>query len=161
MLAEIKKLQDAQSTTNLSINNLGERVTAIEADLNSMEESSEGSPRGVEASGKTTLDISKVNSRCDGTKNRLRAGPSYYSLVLPTHQLKLGDNSEATVLNFCEQRLGIQLDPNIDRTHHLGKFVADKNRLRIVNLLRFKNKQSILSFGYKLKDSEYAVRRLV
>lgn len=72
MLAEIKKLQDAQSTTNLSINNLGERVTAIEADLNSMEESSEGSPRGVEASGKTTLDISKVNSRCDDTKNRLR-----------------------------------------------------------------------------------------
>lgn len=63
-------------------------------------------------------------------------------------------------MNFCEQRLGIQVDPNnIDRSHHLGKFVADKNRLRIVNLLRFKNKQSILSFGYKLKDSEYAVRK--
>ncbi|KAM7309897.1 uncharacterized protein ISCGN_006880 [Ixodes scapularis] len=106
MLAEIKKLQDAQSTTNLSINSLRERVTAIEADLNFMEESSEGCLRGVEASGKTTSDISKVNSMCDVTKNRLRVVLSYYSLVLPIHQLELGDNSEATVLNFCEQRLG-------------------------------------------------------
>lgn len=52
-------------------------------------------------------------------------------------------------MSFCEQRLGIQLDPNdLERSHRLGKFLPNKNRPIIVKFLRYKDRQNILSSGF-------------
>lgn len=63
------------------------------------------------------------------------------------------------MVDFCLQHLGIKLDPsNIERSHRLGRFSQNKNRPIIVKFLRFKDKESILGSGSKLKGSDFAVR---
>lgn len=55
--------------------------------------------------------------------------------------------------------MGIELDPsNLERSHRLGRFTENKSRPIIVKLLRFKDKESILAAGHKLKNTTFAVR---
>ncbi|XP_042142662.1 uncharacterized protein LOC120840287 [Ixodes scapularis] len=158
MFTEIKKLQDAQSSTDVAIKNLKEKVAAIEADLSSMRTASDGSGSSTEFSNKIALELSEVNARCDDAEYRLRRLNLLF-FGIPDLQNETWIQSEATILSFCEQRLGIKLDPNdLERSHRLGKFLPNKNRPIIVKFLRYKDRQNILSLGFKLKDSVYAIR---
>lgn len=67
--------------------------------------------------------------------------------------------SEKKIIDFCARHLELTLcSGDIERAHRLGKYSNGKNRPIIVKLLRFKDKESILSVGHKMKGTDYAVR---
>lgn len=55
--------------------------------------------------------------------------------------------------------MGITLEKSqIERAHKIGRFQANKSRPVVVNFCHFKDKESILASGSKLKSTDYAVR---
>lgn len=105
-----------------------------------------------------SVEIANIQKQCDDHQNRLRR----YNLLFfgcPDALNETWSQSEKNVLAFCSEKLGIQLDPsNLERSHRLGKFQDDKNRPIIVKCSRFKDKESLLASGFKLKGSDFAVR---
>ncbi|MDD9361400.1 MAG: hypothetical protein PV344_00495, partial [Anaplasma sp.] len=137
---------------------LSDRVTALEAQFAAVKASPVPDVLDHEASRGIVSELYKVNSRCDDAENRLRRLNLLF-FGIPDSQTKTWTQSEEKVVQLCAQSLGVEISPdNLERSHRLGKFSVNKNRLIIVRFLRFKDKQNVLFSGGKLKDTQYAVR---
>uniref|UniRef100_A0A147BSL7 Putative tick transposon n=1 Tax=Ixodes ricinus TaxID=34613 RepID=A0A147BSL7_IXORI len=153
MLAKVIALQNEQKSTSALVGQLSTRVTAIEAELAEAKAVSGAAPTAG-----MSVEIANIQKQCDDHQNRLRRCNLLF-FGCPDTLNETWSQSEETVLAFCSEKLGIQLDPsNLERSHRLGKFQGDKNRPIIVKFSRFKDKESILASGFKLKGSDFAVR---
>ncbi|XP_042146094.1 uncharacterized protein LOC121835711, partial [Ixodes scapularis] len=153
MLAKVMALQNEQKSTSALVGQLSARVTAIEAELAKAKAVSGAAPKaGMSA------EIANIQKQCDDHQNRLRRCNLLF-FGCPDALNETWSQSEKIVLAFCSEKLGIQLDPsNLERSHRLGKFDDGKNRPIIVKFSRFKDKESILASGFKLKGSNFSVR---
>lgn len=59
---------------------------------------------------------------------------------------------------FCTQKLGIAVT-SVARAHRLGRFSTDKKRPIIAKFYNEKEVESVLSLGYKLKNTNLSVSR--
>lgn len=63
------------------------------------------------------------------------------------------------MLSLCSELLGITVDKHkVERAHRIGRFQANKSRPIVVKFNHFKDKQSILASGNKLKSTDFALR---
>ncbi|XP_042148591.1 uncharacterized protein LOC121837154 isoform X1 [Ixodes scapularis] len=158
VLAELGRVKSAQKSTDENVSALSDRVTALEAQFPAAKASPIRDVLDHEASGGIVSELYKVNSRCDDTENRLRRSNLLF-FGIPDSQTETWTQSEEKVIRLCAQNLGVEISPeNLERSHRLGKFSANKNRPIIVRFLRFKDKQNVLFSGGKLKETQYAVR---
>ncbi|CAN7975538.1 unnamed protein product [Ixodes persulcatus] len=153
MLAKVMALQNEQKSMSALVGQLSTRVTAIEEELAEAKAVSGAAPTAG-----MSVEIANIQKQCDDHQNRLRRCNLLF-FGYPDALNETWRQSETIVLAFCSEKLGIQLDPsNLERSHRLGKFQDYKNRPIIVKFSRFKDKESILASGFKLKGSDFAVR---
>ncbi|XP_040355927.2 uncharacterized protein LOC121046141 [Ixodes scapularis] len=153
LLATVSSLESGQKATEISVQQLFSRMSAVEtrlADRNSasLTPHDENLP----------VDLANIQKQCDDNENRLRRSNLLF-FGCPDNSTETWGQSEQKIIEFCSSKLGIQLDPaNLERSHRLGKFEPQKARPIIVKFARFKDKESILACGFKLKGTHYAVR---
>lgn len=158
ILNEIKQLSERQESTESALNQLSTRVTSIETELATLR----SAPTGVAPSEMLTAEVSsqlsRIVSRCDDAENRLRRSNLLF-LGIDDEVNETWRVSEKKILDFCSLKLDITLcSGDIERAHRLGQFTGDKSRPIIVKLLRFKDKETILSAGHKLRGTRFAIR---
>ncbi|KAG0425776.1 hypothetical protein HPB47_027082 [Ixodes persulcatus] len=132
--------ESAQKSTDENVSALSDRVTALEAQFAAAKALPVRNVLDHEASGGIVSELYKVNSRCDDAENRLRRSNLLF-FGIPDSQTETWTQSEEKVIRLCAQSMGIEISPgNLERSHRLGKFTANKNRPIIVRFLRFKDK---------------------
>lgn len=105
-----------------------------------------------------SAEIATLRACTDDAENRQRRNNLLF-LGLPDSKSETWKESEEAVVLFCSDKLGVVLDPdNIDHAHRLGSFVENKTRPIMVRFVRFKDRESVLTSGIKLKDTGFSVR---
>lgn len=157
MLSEMKELKEKQKTTDERMQELYSRVVALETKTgNASDVQNEGASN--ESLSLVHEKLSDIVTRCDDAENRLRRCNLLF-FGFSDDSNETWSVSEQKIVNFCAENLGITIvADNIERAHRLGKFATGKNRPIIVKFLRFKDKEQILSSGFKLKNTPFAVR---
>lgn len=157
MLASIASLLNNQKTTDALVNELSERVAAVERNLPAVPLQAPQNPP-IDNDNTANSELLEIRTRCDDAENRLWRSNLLF-LGNPDSHSESWLQSEEKILEFCRERLGLTLDANnLERSHRLGRFCPEKNRPIIVKFLRFKDKTALLASGSKLKGSQFAVR---
>lgn len=120
--------------------------------------------KGAGGSGADSCLISDLRSelvvlrkRCDDSENRLRRSNLLF-YGLPEVVNETWQRSEEIVTQFCKDSLGSEiLASSIERAHRIGRHVSNQPRPIIVKFSHFKVKDALLSCGYKLKGSQFAI----
>lgn len=91
------------------------------------------------------------------SNNRMRRNNILF-LGLDDCEKETWKESEEKVLQFCAKNFELQLSPNdIERSHRLGRYSANKKRPVIIKLANFKIKERILACGRKFQGTDFAI----
>ncbi|KAH7985171.1 hypothetical protein HPB49_026570 [Dermacentor silvarum] len=129
---------------------LTKMVTELEAKLNTL-------PSKQPVSNENT-DISKIQNKVDDLENRSRRLNVLFFGINDSNAAEPWENSERHVREFCTQKLGIAVT-SVARAHRLGRFSTDKKRPIIAKFYNEKEVESVLSLGYKLKNTNLSISR--
>ncbi|KAM7298776.1 uncharacterized protein ISCGN_019345 [Ixodes scapularis] len=158
LLTEIRGIKETQTRTDGLVQELSLRVTALEGEITSLKSPVQGAELPSSTVQSLTQQLEALRVSSDDANNRLRGNnPLFFGLQ--DSQSETWAQSEGMVVAFCAGELGINIDPNnVERAHRLGKYAENKNRLIIMKLTHFKDKERILARGLKLKDTNFAIR---
>lgn len=158
VLNELKEIREEQKRTSEMISALKTRVGSIEGDL-VISKSNINATREIETSAESVLmDIALLNRRSDDAESRSRRSNLLF-FGLEDAARKTWAEAEKLVLDACNDKLGIQINPDtIDRTHRIGRFNPDKKRPIVVKFAFFKPKEAVLRSSYKLKYKHFCWR---
>uniref|UniRef100_A0A6B0VBG9 Putative tick transposon n=1 Tax=Ixodes ricinus TaxID=34613 RepID=A0A6B0VBG9_IXORI len=153
IFAKVASLDSGLKATDATVQQLSTRLSAVETSL----VATSATP-GISPVLNMSVELTNIQKQCDDNENRLRRSNLLF-FGCPDDQAETWSQSERKIIDFCANNLGVQLDPsNLERSHRLGKFQPNKHRPIIVKFSRFKDKESILAAGFKLKDTHFAVR---
>ncbi|CAN8028825.1 unnamed protein product, partial [Ixodes persulcatus] len=156
IISEIKTLKEQQKVSDEQIQRLTTKVAELEAELTRCK-ATQNTPA---SEGELTVISSKLHDvayRCDDAENRLRrSNLLFYGIIDDANESWA--SSEGKVIDFCSRHFEISIHPDsIERAHRIGKFNTEKKRPIIVKFSRFKEKDRILSSGFKLKGTPFSV----
>lgn len=103
-------------------------------------------------------DLAKIQDKLDDLENRSRRSNLLFYGVTDTDGSESWEASERIVKEICSNNLGISVS-SVARAHRLGCFSSDKKRPIIAKFYNEKEVESILSKGYKLKNTTISVSR--
>lgn len=152
ILSDLADIRSKQRTTDEQMEKLSERVTSLEQ---RQATPNYGAVRTFETQ---SAEIAALKACADDAENRQRRNNLLF-FGMPDSKFETWKESEEAVVSFCSDKLGVALDSvNIDRAHRLGSFAEEKARPIIVRFVRFKDRESVLASGIKLRDTEFSVR---
>lgn len=108
----------------------------------------------ISATGK---ELAELDARVDDAENRSRRNILIF-FVVPDEWAETWSQSETSVTSLCSQKLSLDVGPNkIERAHHIGKTLQERNQPFVVRLSHFKGKGKILAKGVCLKNAQFSV----
>uniref|UniRef100_A0A4D5RD82 Putative tick transposon n=1 Tax=Ixodes scapularis TaxID=6945 RepID=A0A4D5RD82_IXOSC len=157
MLNELKAIREMQTSFERKLEGLSSRITAIESEMTMVKSLRDEVADIKTANLELDTQLRMTTAQQDEVQNQSRRNNLiFYGLADKANET--WEESEAKVITFCSDKLGVKLEPtNIERAHRLGRFSEERGRPLISKFLSFKDKQKILSVAHKLKGSGFSI----
>lgn len=156
ILSALKTINERMTKTEETLTDLVTRISKTEETCASIPEIRASIGDLKKSTNDTTDKLSSMEGRLNDAEDRSRRCNLLFYGVTEKSDETWAD-SEKLVTDICKNHINIDLGPrDIERAHRIGKIQPGKHRPIIVNFAQFKTKESILSNGFKLKDTPYS-----
>ncbi|KAH8037187.1 hypothetical protein HPB51_008869 [Rhipicephalus microplus] len=153
-VGELEDKLQSMSTQHSSAN--GENISKMQAIIDQLQSKATGSDSWL---GPThEKEPSRIQNKIDDLENQSRRSNLLFYGVTDTDGSESWEAFERIVKELCSSHFGISV-LSISRAHRLGRFSADKKRPIIAKIFNEKEVESILSKGFKLKNTALRVAR--
>ncbi|XP_037508477.2 uncharacterized protein LOC119384916 [Rhipicephalus sanguineus] len=158
VITEVQSLKSQLNTTDRTITDLCKRMTALEAHYQALIPLGNDIEKMRADTSSMSRKIEELEDRLDDAENRSRRNNLiFYGISDPTDSETWND-SEKLIIDFCSNNLGIPVGPHdFERAHRLGRHSLGRNRPIIVKFACYKTKDSILSNGRKLRNTNFSI----
>ncbi|XP_049269120.1 uncharacterized protein LOC119386531 [Rhipicephalus sanguineus] len=158
VITEVQSLKSQLNTTDRTITDLCKRMTDLEAHYQALIPLRNDIEKMRADTSSMSRKIEELEDCLDDAENRSRRNNLiFYGISDPTDSETWND-SEKLIIDFCSNNLGIPVGPHdFERAHRLGRHSLGRNRPIIMKFACYKTKDSILSNGRKLRNTNLSI----
>lgn len=154
---KIREISEGRSGADKKVSELTEQLCTLERELRASQPDIQVAQNNDSKLETAQVELAVLKSRCNDAENRSRRSNLVF-FGLEDKDKETWAESESRIIDLCDKKMGIKINPdNIDRAHRIGAFNRAKKRPIVVKFCFFKHKEAVLSSGYRLKDSGFAV----
>ncbi|KAH8036365.1 hypothetical protein HPB51_025706 [Rhipicephalus microplus] len=149
VLESVNKISQMHLELKTDLDSLTKRVQVLESKMESV------TPTGACGNNQ---GISNLQAKIDDLENRSRRSNVIFYGIEDGERFETWETSERLVRDFCTNRLDFSIS-SLARAHRIGRFSREKKRPIIAKLFNEKEVETILSKGFKLKNTPLSVAR--
>ncbi|XP_042142396.1 uncharacterized protein LOC121833297 [Ixodes scapularis] len=154
---KMREISEGRSGADKKVSDLTEQLCTLERELRASQPDIQVAQNNDSKLETAQVELAVLKSRCNDAENRSRRSNLVF-FGLEDKDKETWAESESRIIDLCDKKMGIKINPdNIDRAHRIGAFNRAKKRPIVVKFCFFKHKEAVLSSGYRLKDSGFAV----
>ncbi|XP_077497108.1 uncharacterized protein LOC144107795 [Amblyomma americanum] len=112
----------------------------------------------AELVGNSDKGLANVQAKIDDLENRSRRSNVLFYGIDDPEKSETWEESERLVNVFCKEKLGLTVE-SVSRAHRVGRFSSEKKRPIIAKFFNEREVDTVMSRGYKLKNTNLSISR--